>query len=80
MTALRAFITIGLALLWLVLFAPPMFQTPPAVYTGVNLVQTGAPIQQNIIRVDPGSPAYLVRGVRCHRLGSVCGARSGCGA
>jgi hypothetical protein len=58
MTALRAFITIGLAGFWLLLVAPPMFQTPPRVSSGVHAVLTGAPVQQNIVRVDPGSPAY----------------------
>lgn len=58
MTALRAFITIGLAVFWLALFAPPMFQTPPAVYTGVTLERTGELIQRNLVRVDRGSPAY----------------------
>jgi hypothetical protein len=58
MTALRAFVSIGLAAFWLLLVAPPMFQTPQSVYTGTHIVLTGAPVQPNIIRVDPGSPAY----------------------
>lgn len=58
MTALRAFLTIGLAAFWLLLFAPPMFQTPPRVVTGVHLLQTEALTQPNVVRVDPGSPAY----------------------
>jgi hypothetical protein len=58
MTALRAFVTIGLAAFWLLLVAPPMFQTPQSVYTGTHIVLTGAPMQPNIIRVDPGSRAY----------------------
>ena len=58
MAALRAFIVIGIAGLWLILFAPPMFQTPPAVYTGVNLLRTDGFIVQNAVRVDRGSPAY----------------------
>jgi hypothetical protein len=58
MTALRAFLAIGIAGFWLLLFAPPMFQTPPAVYTGVHLLSTQGYVTQNAIRVDPGSPAY----------------------
>lgn len=58
MTALRAFVTIGLAALWVLFCAPPMFMTPPRVSTGVELVRTGALIQPNIIRVAHGSPAY----------------------
>jgi hypothetical protein len=58
MTALRAFFAIGIAGFWLALFAPPMFQTPPAVYTGVHLLSTQGYVTQNVIRVDRGSPAY----------------------
>lgn len=58
MTALRAFIVIGLAGFWLFVCAPPMFQTPPQIYSGVHLVLTGGAVQPNIVRVDPGSPAY----------------------
>lgn len=58
MVAVRALITIGLAALWFALAAPPMFQTPPSIYTGIEPVYTGAPVQPNLIRVKPGSPAY----------------------
>lgn len=58
MTALRAFVTIGLAAFWLLLVAPPMFQTPPSVYAGTHLKLTGALVQPNLVRVDPGSPAF----------------------
>jgi hypothetical protein len=58
MTALRAFVTIGLAAFWLLLCAPPMFMTPPSANTGVRLATTGAAVQSNVIRVDPGSPAH----------------------
>jgi predicted metalloprotease with PDZ domain len=58
MSAVRAFITVGPALFWLLLFAPPMFQAPPAVYTGVNLIQTPALIHPNTVQVDRDSPAY----------------------
>lgn len=54
MTALRAFLTIGLAAFLLLLVAPPMFQTPPSVSTGVHLIQTGAVVQPNVVRVDQG--------------------------
>lgn len=54
MNALRAFITIGLAALWLCLFAPPMFQTPPTVVPGVHPMTAW----NNVVRVDAGSPAY----------------------
>ncbi len=58
MTALRAFITIGLALFWLALTVPPIFQTPPSAYTGTHIISTDALIQPNLVRVDPDSPAY----------------------
>ncbi len=58
MTALRAFVTIGLAGLWLLICVPPMFQTAPTIYSGVHPVLTGALVQPNIVRVDRGSPAY----------------------
>jgi predicted metalloprotease with PDZ domain len=58
MTALRAFITIGIAALWLLLVVPPMFMSPPSVYTGLHLKMTGAAVQPNIVTVDRGSPAY----------------------
>lgn len=58
MTALRALIAIGIAGFWLLLFAPPMFQTPPAAYTGVHLLRSEGYIVQNAVRVDRGSPAY----------------------
>ncbi|HKU66453.1 MAG TPA: hypothetical protein VJP85_01640 [Candidatus Baltobacteraceae bacterium] len=58
MTALRALVTIGVAAIWFVLVAPPMFQTPPTIYTGITPANTGAPLQLNLIRVKPGSPAY----------------------
>jgi hypothetical protein len=57
MTALRACITIGLAALWFVLAAPPMFRNPPMAYTGVQVVDTGALVQRTIVQVAPGSPA-----------------------
>lgn len=57
MTALRTLVTIGLAAFWLLLIAPPMFQTPPSVSTGVHLI-TKALVQPNVVRVDSGSPAY----------------------
>jgi hypothetical protein len=57
MAAVRALITIGLAAFWLVLFAPPMFMTPPSVSTGVHLVITGAAVQPVMVRIDRGSPA-----------------------
>jgi len=58
MTALRALITIGLAAIWFAFSAPPMFQTPPRIYTGIEPVLTGAIAQPNLIRVKPGSPAF----------------------
>lgn len=58
MTALRALFAIGFAAFWLVLVGAPMFVEAPRVETGVHLVLTGAIIQPNIVRVDPGSPAY----------------------
>lgn len=58
MTALRALVTIGLAAIWFVLSASPMFQTPPRVNTGIEPVYTGAIVQPNLIRVKPGSPAF----------------------
>ncbi|MDQ2909020.1 MAG: hypothetical protein M3R44_06695, partial [Candidatus Eremiobacteraeota bacterium] len=70
MTALRAFVTVGLAAFWVLLFAPPMFQTPPSSSTGVHLIFTGSPIQANVVRVNPGSPAY--------RAGLRTGAVLGC--
>jgi hypothetical protein len=60
MNAVRALITIGIAALWVALFAPPMFMAPPSVVTGVHFVFSGAAVQPNLIRVDPGSPAYRV--------------------
>lgn len=58
MTAFRAFVTGGLAALWFMLCAPPMFQAPPRVYTGTHLVLTNSLVRKNEIRVDRGSPAY----------------------
>lgn len=58
MTALRAFITIGLAMFWLLAIGPPMFMSVPSVYTGVHLIRTGALVQRNVVRIDTGSPAY----------------------
>lgn len=59
MTALRAIFAIGLALLWLLFVAPPVFMTPPSAYTGTHLLSTGAPVQPQLVTVKPGSPAYL---------------------
>lgn len=58
MTALRAFFAVGIALIWLLLVAPPIFQSLPRVFSGVHLTVTGAPIQPNLVRVDADSPAY----------------------
>ncbi len=58
MKALRALITIGLAAFWLLLVAPPMFESPPSVQSGTGIVLTGAFVQSNIVHVDAGSPAY----------------------
>lgn len=58
MTALRAFVTAGLAGLFLFLIGPPLFARPMTLYTGVHLHFTGSPIQRNIVDVDPDSPAY----------------------
>lgn len=58
MTPLRAFLVIALAALCLLLAGAPMFENPPTLYTGVHLQSTGAAMQRNVVRVDPGSPAY----------------------
>jgi hypothetical protein len=58
MTALRAIFAIGLAAFWLLLAAPPMFQTPLGGYTGTHALVTGAPFHQPVVAVDRGSPAY----------------------
>lgn len=58
MTALRALVTIGLAAIWFLFSAPPMFQRPPSVNTGIEPVFTGAIVQPNLIRVKAGSPAF----------------------
>ncbi|MBV8197595.1 MAG: hypothetical protein JO263_05645, partial [Candidatus Eremiobacteraeota bacterium] len=48
-----AVVTVGV----IVLAGIPMFMHPPTAYTGIGLHFTGAPVQPNIIEVDPGSPA-----------------------
>ena len=58
MTALRALFAIGFAALWLLLVGAPMFVHKPTAVTGVHAVLTGAAVQPNLVRVDPGSPAY----------------------
>ena len=42
MSAVRAFVTIGLAAIWLLLAVPPMFESLHSGYTGVHPIQTGA--------------------------------------
>lgn len=56
--AVRALITIGVAALWVAIFAPPMFATPPSADTGTHLIPNGALVHPNAIRVDANSPAY----------------------
>ena len=63
MTALRAFITVGLALFCLAIAVPPMLTNPPISYSGMHLVRTGAPVQPFIVTVDRNSPAWRA-GVR----------------
>ncbi len=58
MTALRAIFAIGLAAFWLLLAAPPMFQTPLGGYTGTHALATGASFYRPVVTVDRGSPAY----------------------
>lgn len=57
MTAIRAFLTVGAAALFLYLAAVPMFVNAPTTYSGVHLVRSGTPIRRPVIRVDAGSPA-----------------------
>lgn len=73
MTALRAFITVGLALLFLALASPPMLVNPPVAYSGLHLHKTGAAIQPLLARVDPNSPGSRA-GLR---TGDVVGCLSG---
>lgn len=73
MTAMRALITIGLAAFYFLLVAPPMFATPPSIYSGVHLRLTGASVQPNIVSVDGDSPAYRA-GLRS---GDILGCLSG---
>jgi hypothetical protein len=57
MAAFRAFVTVTVAAIFLLLAAPPMMENPPVVYTGAHLEQTGALVGPVVIRVDTGSPA-----------------------
>jgi hypothetical protein len=57
MVALRAFVAVTAAAVFLLLAAPPMLENPPVVYTGAHFEQTGALVGPVIIRVDAGSPA-----------------------
>ncbi|MBV9502945.1 MAG: hypothetical protein JO138_26530 [Acidobacteriaceae bacterium] len=58
MRIFRAFIAIGVAAFYFLVFAPPMFMSPSRINTGLEVIKTGALIQPNIVRVSPGSPAY----------------------
>ena len=58
MAGIRAIITIGLAVIFLLLAGPPMFAHPLTAYTGIHLRKTGAIVQPNIVNVDPNSPAF----------------------
>lgn len=57
MVALRAFVAVTAAAVFLLLAAPPMLENPPVVYTGAHREQSGALVGPTIIRVDAGSPA-----------------------
>ncbi|MBV9271175.1 MAG: hypothetical protein JO165_08775 [Candidatus Eremiobacteraeota bacterium] len=57
MTALRAFITVGLSLLVSVLVASLIFATPHLNYTGVSRANS-TPLTANVVTVAIGSPAY----------------------
>lgn len=63
MAGIRAIVTIGLAVIFLLLAGPPMFAHPPTAYTGIHLRKTGALIHPNVVDVDPNSPAFRA-GVR----------------
>ena len=63
MAGIRAIVTIGLAVIFLLLAGPPMFAHPPTAYTGILLRKTSALVHSNIVDVDQNSPAFRA-GVR----------------
>ena len=57
MVALRAFVAVTAAAVFLLLAAPPMLENPPVEYTGAHFEYTGALVGPAVIRVEAGSPA-----------------------
>ncbi|MBV8637610.1 MAG: GAF domain-containing protein [Candidatus Eremiobacteraeota bacterium] len=58
MNPLRAFVAIGFAAICFACVAPPMFMTPPRIYSGVHLVATGKLVEPNRVSIDADSPAF----------------------
>ncbi len=58
MNVARFFVCVGVGVVWLLLAAPPMFESLHGAYTGVHLVTTPALITRPRVRVDRSSPAY----------------------